>query len=142
MPQPRQAKHEEIKSPRQHFMDVLDDLCENVPGVAKRREMLMLVPDLMDKVAEGRIMDAIVNGRGVLNSISDVGSDSIAIVYNNGWALGFEGDGGELVISIEHINSIKPRKSGLEIDMETGETVYLRFHGVWASDDSEGRVSR
>jgi hypothetical protein len=129
MPTPRQEKHPEPKSPREQYMEVLDDLCQNVPGAAMRREMLSLIPDLMEKVAQGYIMDAIVNGRGVLNSITDVGSDSIAIVYNNGWALGFEGVGGELVILIDYITSIKPRKTGIEIDLETGETVYLRFHG-------------
>lgn len=110
-------------------MEVLDDLCQNVPGVAERREMLLQIPDLMEKVAEGYVMDAIVNGRGVVNTITDVGSDSIAIVYNQGWALGFEGSGGELVILIQYINSITPRKTGLEIDLETGETVWLRFLG-------------
>lgn len=110
-------------------MDILDDLCLSIPGVAKRREMLMLIPPLMDKVENGQIMDAIVHGKGVVNTITDVGSDSIAIVYNNGWALGFEGDGGELVIVIDYINSIEPRKTGLQIDLDTGETIYLRFHG-------------
>lgn len=110
-------------------MQILDDLCQTIPGVAKRREMLLLIPGLMDKVAEGLVMDAIVKGKGVVNSITDAGSDSIALVYNNGWALGFEGDGGELVILIDAINHIQPHKTGLEIDMETGETIYLRFHG-------------
>jgi hypothetical protein len=129
MPQPGQEKHPELKTPREHFMEILDDLCQNVEGVAKRREMLLLIPGLMDKVEEGLIMDAIVQGKGVVNSITDAGSDSIAIVYNNGWALGFEGDGGELVILIDYITSIRPRKTGLEIDLETGENIYLRFHG-------------
>lgn len=129
MPQPGEEMHPEPKTPRQHYMDILDDLCQNIPGVAKRREMLLQIPDLMDKVEEGLIMDAIVSGKGVMNSITDCGSDSIALVYNNGWALGFEGDGGELVILIDYIDSIKPRKTGLEINLETGETVYLRFHG-------------
>lgn len=110
-------------------MAVLDDLCANVPGVAERREMLLLIPELMDKVEAGMVMDAIVHGKGVVNTITDVGSDSIAIVYNNGWALGFEGDGGELVVLIQYISSITPRKTGLEIDLETGETVWLRFLG-------------
>ena len=87
MPQPGQEKHPELKTPREHFMEILDDLCQNVEGVAKRREMLLLIPDLMDKVEEGLIMDAIVQGKGVVNSITDVGSDSIAFVYNSGWAL-------------------------------------------------------
>jgi len=88
-----------------------------------------LIPGLMEKVAEGRIMDAVVSGKGVVNTITDVGSDSIALVYNNGWALGFEGDGGELVILIDAIADIRPKKTGLEIDLETGEHVLLRFHG-------------
>lgn len=129
MPRPGEEMHPELKTPREHYMAVLDDLCQNIAGVAKRREMLLLIPDLMDKVDEGLIMDAIVSGKGVVNSITDCGSDSIALVYNNGWALGFEGDGGELVILIDYIDSIKPRKTGLEINLETGETVYLRFHG-------------
>jgi len=111
---------------------VLDDLCESRPGVASRREMLLQIPGLMDKVAEGRVMDAIVAGKGVLNTITDVGSDSIAIVYNNGWALGFEGNGGELVILIESIADIRPYKTGLEVDLNTGEHVYLRFLGTTA----------
>lgn len=129
MPQPRQEKHPEPKTPRGQFMEILDDLCQTIPGVAKRREMLLLIPDLMDKVEEGLIMDAVISGKGILNTITDVGSDSIALVYNNGWALGFEGDGGELVILIDYIDKIQPRKTGLEVDLETGETVYLRFHG-------------
>ncbi|HLN65355.1 MAG TPA: hypothetical protein VK464_27855 [Symbiobacteriaceae bacterium] len=129
MPEPGQEKHPELKTPRAHFMDILDDLCLSIPGVAKRREMLMLIPPLMDKVANGQIMDAIVHGKGVVNTITDVGSDSIALVYNNGWALGFEGDGGELVIVIDYITTIEPRKTGLQIDLDTGETIYLRFHG-------------
>lgn len=126
---PYDEKHPELKSPREHFMEILDDLCQNVPGVAERREMLLQIPDLMDKVESGMVMDAIVHGKGVVNTITDVGSDSIAIVYNSGWALGFEGDGGELVILIQYISSITPRKTGLEIDLETGETVWLRFLG-------------
>ncbi|HWI61439.1 MAG TPA: hypothetical protein VNT75_06365 [Symbiobacteriaceae bacterium] len=129
MPEPRKEKHPAPLTPREQFTQILDDLCRTSPGVAKRREMLLLIPDLMDKVAEGLIMDAVISGKGVLNTITDVGSDSIAIVYNSGWALGFEGDGGELVILIDYINTIQPRKTGLEIDLETGETVYLRFHG-------------
>lgn len=129
MPQPRQEKYPEPQTPREQFMAILDDLCQTIPGVAKRREMLLLIPDLMDKVEEGLIMDAVISGKGVLNTITDVGSDSIALVYNNGWALGFEGDGGELVILIDYIDRIQPRKTGLEVDLETGETVYLRFHG-------------
>jgi hypothetical protein len=129
MPEPREEKHPERMSPREQYMQILDDLCQTIPGVAKRREMLLLIPGLMDKVAEGLVMDAIVKGKGVVNSITDAGSDSIALVYNNGWALGFEGDGGELVILIDAINHIQPHKTGLEIDMETGETIYLRFHG-------------
>lgn len=121
--------HPELKTPRQQYLEILDDLCRTIPGVAKRREMLLLIPDLMDKVEEGLIMDAVISGKGVLNTITDAGSDSIALVYNNGWALGFEGDGGELVILIDYIDKIQPRKTGLEIDLETGETVYLRFHG-------------
>lgn len=122
-------KHPERKTPREHFMEVLDDLCQNVPGVAERREMLLLIPNLMDEVESGKVMDAIVQSKGVVNTITDVGSDAIAIVYNHGWALGFEGDGGELVILIQYITSITPRKTGLEIDLETGETIYLRFLG-------------
>ncbi|HYG58688.1 MAG TPA: hypothetical protein VD902_11580 [Symbiobacteriaceae bacterium] len=129
MPVPGQEKHPEPKTPRGQFMEILDDLCQNIPGVASRREMLLMIPELMDKVEEGLIMDAIVSGKGVMNSITDCGSDSIALVYNNGWALGFEGDGGELVVLIDYIRSIRPRKTGLEIDLETGETVWLRFHG-------------
>jgi hypothetical protein len=110
-------------------MTILDDLCQNVEGVAKRRSMLELIPDLMDKVAAGGIMDAIIQGKGLLNSITDVGSDSIAIVYNNGWSIGFEGSGGELVILIDYIESIKPRKTGLEINLDSGESIFLRFHG-------------
>lgn len=124
-----EEKHPELRTPREHFMAILDDLCQNVPGVAERREMLLHIPSLMDKVEAGMVMDAIVHGKGVVNTITDVGSDSIAIVYNNGWALGFEGDGGELVILIQYIRSITPRKTGLEIDLETGETVWLRFLG-------------
>ena len=129
MPEPRKEKHPAPLTPREQFTQILDDLCRTSPGVAKRREMLLLIPDLMDKVAQGLIMDAVISGKGVLNTITDVGSDSIAIVYNSGWALGFEGDGGELVILIDYINTIQPRKTGLEIALETGETVYLRFHG-------------
>lgn len=129
MPEPRKEKYPVPLTPREQFMQILEELCQSSPGVAKRREMLLLIPDLMDKVAEGLIMDAVISGKGVLNTITDVGSDSIAIVYNNGWALGFEGDGGELVILIDYINKIQPRKTGLEVDLETGETVYLRFHG-------------
>jgi hypothetical protein len=129
MPQPKEEKHPHLKGPREHYLEVLDDLCQTIPAVAKRREMLLLIPDLMDKVEQGYIMDAIVQGRGVVNTITDVGSDSIALVYNNGWSLGFEGDGGELVILIDYIDDIRPRKTGLEINLETGETIYLRFHG-------------
>jgi hypothetical protein len=129
VPEPLQEKYPAPKSQKAQYLEILDDLCQSIAGVAKRREMLLLIPELMAKVEEGLIMDAIVQGKGVLNSITDAGSDSIALVYNNGWALGFEGDGGELVILIDYITHIKPRKTGLEIDMETGETVYLRFHG-------------
>lgn len=129
MPEPLGEKHPELKTPKAHFMAILDDLCQHVPGVAQRREMLLLIPELMAKVEDGQVMDAIVAGRGVVNTITDVGSDSIAIVYNNGWALGFEGDGGELVILIQYIDSIKPKQTGLQIDLETGETVTLRFLG-------------
>lgn len=118
-------------------MAVLDDLCASRPEVAKRREMLLQIPSLMDKVAEGRVMDAIIAGKGVLNTITDVGSDSIAIVYNNGWSLGFEGDGGELVILIEYIADIRPYKTGLEVDLATGEHVYLRFLGRTAEGRGE-----
>lgn|GEM_PF-2487703 len=129
LPRPEGEKHPEIKTPRAHFMEILDDLCQTIPGIAQRREMLLQIPDLMDKVEAGMVMDAIVQGKGVVNTITDVGSDSIAIVYNSGWALGFEGDGGELVILIQYIDSITPRKTGLQIDLETGETVWLRFLG-------------
>jgi len=129
MPRPRDEKHPEPLTPREHYMAVLSDLCDRIPAVARRREMLLLIPDLMDRVEGGAIMDALVCGKGVVNTITDVGSDSIALVYNNGWALGFEGDGGELVVLIDCIDRIAPHKTGLEIDLETGENVHLRFHG-------------
>lgn len=129
MPKPSEEMYPTPRSTKEYFLEVLEDLCKTVPTVAKRREMLMLIPELIDKVEEGRIMDAIVNGKGVVNSITDCGSDSIAFVYNSGWALGFEGDGGELVILIDYIDNIQPRKTGLEIGLETGEQIYLRFHG-------------
>ncbi|HEY3364426.1 MAG TPA: hypothetical protein VGK74_05185 [Symbiobacteriaceae bacterium] len=128
-----QEMHPELRTAREHFMVVLDDLCQHVQGVAKRREMLLLIPGLMDKVEQGMVMDAIIKTRGLVNSCVDIGSDSIAIVYNNGWALGFEGDGGELVILIDYIDDIRPNKTGLEINLETGETVYLRFLGRTAT---------
>jgi hypothetical protein len=125
----QEEKHPARKSPREHYLEILDDLCRTMPGVARRREMLLLIPELMEKVEQGLVMDAIVQGKGVVNTITDVGSDSIALVYNNGWALGFEGDGGELVILIDCIDRIERRKTGLQIDLETGETVVLRFLG-------------
>lgn len=122
-------KHRLPKDAKEQFLEVLDDLCQTIPAVAERREMLLQIPSLMDKVAEGGVMDAIVTSTSYLNSITDCGSDAIALVYNNGWAIGFEGDGGELVILIAAIESIRPRKTGLEINLETGESIYLRFHG-------------
>jgi hypothetical protein len=51
------------------------------------------------------------------------------------WALGFEGDGGELVIIIDYINQIKHHKTGgLSVDMETGEVVILRLLGKVAAE--------
>lgn len=122
-------KHPEILPAKEYFMQVLDDLCLHVAGVAKRREMLLHVLDLIDRSEAGGIMDAVVRGTGVLNTVTDCASDSIALVYNSGWALGFEGDGGELVILIDSIRSISPRKTGVAIDLDTGEHVFLRFHG-------------
>lgn len=129
MPTPSEEKHPELQGTKEYYLKVLEELCAKYPFVAERREGLLLVTDLIDKVEEGRIMDAIVHGKGVVNTITDCASDSIAMVYNNGWALGFEGDGGELVIAIEYIKEIRPRKSGVEVDLDTGEHIYLRFHG-------------
>jgi hypothetical protein len=134
MPRPREEKHPEIKSPTEYFLQVLDELSGSLEGVARRRDQLLLITDLIDKVEAGYVLDAIVQGKGVVNTITDVGSDSIAFVYNHGWALGFEGDGGELVILIDYINQIKPYKTGLEIDMETGESVILRLLGKVAAE--------
>ena len=132
MPREYDEKHPELKSTKDYYLTVLENLCQTLPGVASRKEMLLLITTLIDKVEEGRVMDAIVHGKGVVNTITDCASDSIALVYNNGWALGFEGDGGELVIAIEFIDAIKPRKTGLEISLDTGEHIYLRFLGVTA----------
>ncbi len=129
MPVPKDEKHPELQGTKEYYLSVLAELCEKYPMVAERREMLLLITGLIDKVEEGRIMDAIVHGKGVVNTITDCASDSIALVYNNGWALGFEGDGGELVIAIEYIKEIRPRKTGVEVDLDTGEHIYLRFHG-------------
>jgi hypothetical protein len=134
MPRPREEKHPEIKSPKEYFLQVLDELSGSLKSVARRRDQLLLITDLIDKVEAGYVLDAIVQGKGVVNTITDVGSDSIAFVYNHGWALGFEGDGGELVILIDYINQIKPYKTGLEIDMETGESVILRLLGKVAAE--------
>jgi hypothetical protein len=121
-------KHTIPKDPKQQFMEILDDLCRTIPAVAERREMLVQILPMIDKVEAGGVMDAIIRSRSYLNSITDCGSDAIALVYNSGWSIGFEGDGGELVILISAIESIKPRKTGLEINLESGETIYLRFH--------------
>lgn len=124
------AAHQALpRDPKEQFLVDLDNLCESIAAVAERREMLLHILPLFDKVAEGGVMDAIVKSTSYLNSITDCGSDAIALVYNNGWALGFEGDGGELVILIAAIDSIRPRRTGIEINVETGETIYLRFHG-------------
>ncbi len=128
-PTPKKEKYPELRSAKEHFLETLDNLCESVEGVARRRELLRKMADLIDKVEQGLIMDAIVSGKGVINSITDCGSDSIALVYNNGWALGFEGDGGELVILIDAINDIRFRNGRVQIDLDTGEGVSLRFHG-------------
>ncbi|HLO01753.1 MAG TPA: hypothetical protein VK191_01360 [Symbiobacteriaceae bacterium] len=135
MPRPSEEKHPEIKSTKEYFLETLDDLANSNEAVAKRKEQLRLVTGLIDQVEAGGVLDAIVQGKGVVNTITDVGSDSIAFVFNGGWALGFEGDGGELVIVIDYINQIKPHKSGgLLVDMETGECVILRFLGKVAAD--------
>lgn len=122
-------KHTVPKDAKEQFLEILDDLCQKIPAVAERREMLLHVLPLIDKVEAGGVMDAIIRSRSYLNSITDCGSDAIALVYSNGWAIGFEGDGGELVILIAAIESMHPRKTGLEINLDTGETIYLRFHG-------------
>lgn len=107
---------------------------EKSQAAARLKSDLTQVLDLIDKVGQNYIMDAIVQGQGLLNSISDVGSDSIAFVYNNGHALGFEGDGGELVIALDYIQYIRPRKTGVEISLDSGEQIYLRFLGRWQED--------
>ncbi len=122
-------KHPEILPAKQYFMQVLDDLCLHVAGVAKRREMLLHVLDLIDRSESGGVMDAVVRGRGLLNTVTDCASEKIALVYNSGWALGFEGKGGDLVILIDSIQSITPRNTGVEVDLDTGENVFLRFLG-------------
>lgn len=130
MPRPSEEKHPEIKGTKEYFLQTLEELAESNEAVAKRKEQLRLITDLIDQVEAGRVLDAVVQGKGVINTITDVGSDSIAFVFNGGWALGFEGDGGELVILIDYINQIKPhRNGGLVVDMETGEAVILRLLG-------------
>lgn len=117
---------------KEEFLHKLEQLAGQVPAVARRRSELTLICDLIDKVAAGGIMDAIIQSTGYLNSISDCSSHNIAIVYNNGWSLGFEGEGGELVILIDYIQTLRRRRTGLEIQLESGESIYLRFHGRWA----------
>jgi hypothetical protein len=135
MPRPAEEKHPEIKGAKEYFLQTLRELAESVEAVAQRQEQLRQVTQLIDGVEAGGVLDAIVQGKGVVNTITDVGSDSIAFVYNGGWALGFEGDGGELVILIDYINQIKPHKSGgLLVDMETGENVILRLLGKVAQE--------
>jgi len=130
-------KHPEILPAKEYFMQVLDDLCLHVAGVAKRRDMLLHILDVIERSEAGGIMDAIVRGKGVVNTVTDCASEKIALVYNSGWALGFEGGGGDLVILIDAIQSITPHKSGVEIDLDAGEHVYLRFLG-WRSNRTSG----
>jgi len=122
-------KHPEIVPAKEYFLRVLDDLCLHVAGVAQRREMLLLILVLIERSQAGGVMDAVIRGRGLLNTVTDCASEKIALVYNSGWALGFEGKGGDLVILIDSIQSITPRNAGLEIDLDTGENVHLRFLG-------------
>lgn len=116
------------------FVQFLDDLCTQSPAVAERREMLLLMLGCIEKLEANGIMDAVIQSQGYLNTISDVASQSLKFVWNNGWSLGFEGEGGEMVILIAAIRHIRPRKTGYEVEMETGETIWLRFHGQWRSD--------
>jgi hypothetical protein len=125
---------EEVAAWKAKYQADLDTLVKTTKAAARLKDDLALGLNLIDKVGAGYIMDAIIHGKGYLNSISDVGSDSIAFVYNNGWALGFEGDGGELVIALDYIEYIRPRKTGVEISLDSGEQIYLRFHGRWQED--------
>lgn len=116
------------------YVRSLDDLCVQVPHVAARREQLLLLVKAIEKLDAGGIMDAVVHAQGYLSTIRDAGSQNVKIVWNNGWALGFEGEGGALVILIDAIIRIGERKTGLEIELESGESIWLRFHGQWRRD--------
>ncbi len=116
------------------YVATLDDLCGRIPHVAARRDQLLLVLKVIDKLDQGGIMDAVIHSKGYLNTISDAASQSVKIVWNNGWALGFEGEGGEMVILIDAISRIRERKTGLEIELDSGESIWLRFHGEWRRD--------
>ena len=116
------------------YVATLDDLCGRIPHMAARRDQLLLVLKVIDKLDQGGIMDAVIHSKGYLNTISDAASQSVKIVWNNGWALGFEGEGGEMVILIDAISRIRERKTGLEIELDSGESIWLRFHGEWRRD--------
>lgn len=119
------------------YLQMLDQLCAEVPHVAARRDQLLLVLKLIEKLDANGIMDAVIHSKGYLNTISDAASQSVKLVWNNGWALGFEGEGGEMVILIDAIQRIRERKTGLEIELETGESIWLRFHGQWRHDPED-----
>jgi uncharacterized protein YPO0396 len=74
MPRPFEEKHPDIKSPKEYFLQTLDDLAGSNEAVAKRKEQLRLITELIDQVEAGRVLDAVVQGKGVVNTITDVGS--------------------------------------------------------------------
>jgi len=116
------------------YLRSLDELCGQIPHVAARREQLALIVKVLEKLDAGGIMDAVIHSQGYLSTIRDAGSQNVKIVWNNGWALGFEGEGGALVVLIDAIIRMGDRKTGLEIELETGESIWLRFHGEWRRD--------
>lgn len=125
---------EEIAAWKHTFQTDLESVLTRSSAAARLKDDLLLVLTLIEKVGERYIMDAIIQSKGYLNSIADCGSDSIQLVDKNGWCLAMEGDGGELVISLDYIEYIRPRKTGVEISLDSGEQIYLRFHGRWQED--------
>lgn len=93
------------------------------------REQLALLGDLFDLIDRGHTLEDKVTAPGVLATSTDVASDTVGLVFHNGYALGFEGKAGEMVIMIEFIQFIRPNaQGGGDIELETGERVWLGFH--------------
>lgn len=111
----------------ERFLADLAEWLPRHPEVRAREATLRLVAEMLNELAPERPLDSIIRFNAGYVAINGIAETLTIVRDSHGPALGADGEGGEFLVLIPFIESIArdPHRGGINIHLETGESVWL-----------------